>query len=208
MTGSADAKHLVRPSGRGRPREFDLDAALDQAVRVFSEKGYHGTSITDLVQATNLSQGSLYKAFQDKEAIFLAAFDRYRTLRAAALSSAIGSDGCGLEQLRRALTFYAESSLGDQGRQGCLVVASLTELSTFPEAVARHVQSALERHEVWLSDLLSKGQADGSISAQVNLEVAARTLLCLVQGMRVVGKIDREHGQMMDVVDLALKAIS
>ena len=64
---------LVR--ARGRPREFDIDDALDKAVRVFSERGYHATSIGDLAGAMELASGSIYKAFRDKRAVFLAAFD-------------------------------------------------------------------------------------------------------------------------------------
>src|SRR5262245_39754798 len=65
--------------GRGRPREFDLDAALDKSVRVFRERGYHATSIADLTEAMKLASGSVYKAFKDKRAVFLAAFDREAT---------------------------------------------------------------------------------------------------------------------------------
>ena len=60
---------------RGRPREFDMDKALDQAIRVFSEQGYHATSIGDLIDAMGLASGSIYKAFRDKRAVFLAAYD-------------------------------------------------------------------------------------------------------------------------------------
>jgi AcrR family transcriptional regulator len=62
--------------GRGRPREFDIDAALDKSVRIFRERGYHATSIGDLTKAMELASGSVYKAFKDKRAVFLAAFDR------------------------------------------------------------------------------------------------------------------------------------
>ncbi|WP_445114578.1 TetR/AcrR family transcriptional regulator [Acinetobacter sp. WZC-1] len=180
---------------------------MDQAVRVFSERGYHGTSINDLIQATNLAQGSLYKAFKDKQAIFLAAFDRYRAQRTEKMRQAIGDDGNGLERLRRALTFYAESSQGSQGRQGCLVVGSIAELSTFPAEVSRHIHSALERNEALLADLLRQGQEDGSIPAHMNRESSARMLLCLAQGMRIVGKAGCSRAAMQAVVDSALKAV-
>jgi tetracycline repressor-like protein len=51
---------------RGRPREFDIDAALDKSVLVFRERGYHATSIADLTGAMELASGSVYKAFKDK----------------------------------------------------------------------------------------------------------------------------------------------
>ena len=109
---------------RGRPREFDMEQALDRAVDVFSQRGYHGTSIGDLARGTELAQGSLYKAFKDKHALFLAALDHYRARRVEGMARAIGAGGTGRERLRRLLAFYAESSQGRQGRQGCLVVES------------------------------------------------------------------------------------
>ena len=162
----------TRTRSRGRPREFELDTVLDQAVRVFSERGYHGTSISDLAHATGLAQGSLYKAFKDKQAIFLAAFERYRAQRS--------------EKLRQAI--------GDQG----------TGLSTCPAPVARHIRSALERNEALLAELIRQGQEDGSIAQQVDCEAAARTLLCLIQGMRLVGKAGRTRPVMHAVVETAL----
>ena len=70
----------------GRPREFDTDAAIDSALLVFRERGYHATSIKELSDATGLTAGSLYKAFGSKNGLFLAAFDRYTRTRSACAS--------------------------------------------------------------------------------------------------------------------------
>lgn len=193
------------PRGRGRPREFDLSRVLDAAIRVFSERGYYGTSISDLTEATHLTQGSLYKAFKDKQGIFLAAFDRYRIQRVEKMRQVIGDSGSGLQRLRSALRFYVDSSQGAQGRQGCLVVGSMAELSTFDPEAARHIASALERNEAMLADLIRQGQEDGSISKHVDRAASARMLLCLVQGMRVVGKTGRSRAAMQAAVDAAIK---
>lgn len=63
----SSAKHRRSPR---RPSGFDPGAALDDAIMVFSERGYHATSISDLSKATTLTAGSLYKAFGDKRGIF------------------------------------------------------------------------------------------------------------------------------------------
>ncbi len=193
---------------RGRPREFDADQALDRAVRVFSERGYHGASITDLTRAMRLAQGSLYKAFKDKQSLFLAAFDRYRDQRTEKLRRAIGDGGTGLERLRNALAFYVASSQGATGRQGCLVVGSTVELSALDKPVATHIATALSRNEAWLAELIREGRRDGSIAAHIEVEAAARMLLCLTQGMRVVGKTGRSRADMQAVADAALKVLA
>lgn len=193
---------------RGRPREFDVDEALDRAIKVFSEHGYHGTSITDLTRAMRLAQGSVYKAFKDKRNVFLAAFHRYRAVRAERLHRAIGSEGTGLVRLRNALEFYVQSSLGAEGRQGCLVVGSAVELATDDAEVARHVTTAFAKIEAQLVELIQQGQADGSIDPHVDREATARTLLCLMQGMRVVGKTGRSRKDLLSVVNIALKTLA
>src|ERR1700747_851372 len=62
---------------RGRPRTFDMEAAIERAMDVFWSRGYHATALPDLLRATKLSRGSLYAAFGDKHSLFLRALDRY-----------------------------------------------------------------------------------------------------------------------------------
>ena len=63
------SEKLQNARERGRPRQFDLDAALDLAMPVFREKGYHSASISDLSDAMQLTAGSIYKAFHDKRGL-------------------------------------------------------------------------------------------------------------------------------------------
>ncbi len=184
-----------------------MNQALDRAVRVFSERGYHGTSISDLTREMGLAQGSIYKAFGDKQGVFIAGFERYRALRVDRLWQAVGTHGSGCERLRRALAFYVESSQGAEGLLGCLVVGSAAELSTFEPEVARHIISALERNEAFLADLVRAGQEDQSLASTVDPGAASRMLLCLVQGMRIIGKTGRTREEMQAAVDTALRAL-
>lgn len=192
----------------GRPREFDMDEALDKAVRIFCERGYHATSIGDLTDAMELAQGSIYKAFKDKRAVFLAAFDRYKAVRGEKLDRVLQTGKTGLDRVRSALAFYVESSHGAEGRQGCLVVGSAAELATLDEDVARRVTAALNRNEALMTELIQQGQADGSIPARVDSKATARLMLCLLQGMRVVGKTGRTREEMAAVVEVAMGTLA
>src|SRR5213593_4367778 len=71
------SQQIPVPSPRGRPRSFDVDAAVERAMDVFWSRGYHATALPDLLRATKLSRGSLYAAFGDKHSLFLRALDRY-----------------------------------------------------------------------------------------------------------------------------------
>ncbi len=75
-----------------------MDAALDAALIVFRECGYHAASLAELGAAMNLTVGSIYKAFSDKRAIFIAALDRYIGLRKGELNRRLEPARSGLDK--------------------------------------------------------------------------------------------------------------
>ncbi|AWM06153.1 TetR/AcrR family transcriptional regulator [Bradyrhizobium symbiodeficiens] len=180
------SRSVARPPGR--PREFDMDTALDRAVQVFRERGYHATSIGDLTAAMRLATGSIYKAFRDKHAVFLAAFERYTALRQEQTRSAARRGTNGRDRIRNVLLSYVAQSQGTEGRRGCLVVGSAVELSAVDSVVAARVGAQLETNEDFIAGLIREGQADGSIPGHVAADDTARLMICITQGLRVVGK--------------------
>src|SRR6187399_1247477 len=70
-------KTTAQPAPVGRPRAFDIDAALEKAMQVFWQKGYEGTSLSDLTEAMGINRPSLYAAYGNKEELFRKALDRY-----------------------------------------------------------------------------------------------------------------------------------
>jgi AcrR family transcriptional regulator len=66
-----------RSTAFGRPREFDVDEALERAMQVFWARGYDGTSLTDLTGAMGITKSSMYAAFGNKEQLFRKAVKRY-----------------------------------------------------------------------------------------------------------------------------------
>lgn len=198
----------IAPKLRGRPREFDTDAALDEALRVFSERGYYAASISELTEAMGLTAGSVYKAFGDKRGIFLAAFGRYRQVRQQLIDQTLAEALNGREKLHALVTFFAEASCGEIGRRGCLVVGSATELALFDKEVAGRVGAAFDFDERRILDLIHLGQADGSVPKHVDAESVACAMLALTKGMRVVGKTGRRREQMLAVTEAAMKLLS
>jgi TetR/AcrR family transcriptional repressor of nem operon len=205
---NATRSNIAKSRGPGRPREFDMEKALDQAIGVFRERGFHATSIGDLKDATDLTAGSIYKAFKDKRAVFLAAFDRYTSLRNAQIRSIADTAKSGRDRIRDLLAFYVRSSHGVEGRLGCLVVGSAVEMAIFDPEIAARVTSTLKKNEALLAGVIAQGQSDGSISSAIDAEDTARVLVCLTQGLRVVGKTGRPPPAPAIVVDAAMKLLA
>ena len=177
------------PRERGRPRQFDTAAAIDRAMLVFREKGYHSASISDLCAAMELTAGSLYKAFTDKRGLFLQAFERYTSLRNHMLRQRLDQQPDGRACIIELLRFYLESASEVEGRRGCLVVGSAIESQVLDQELAAVVRDALQRNLRSLIALIETGQQDGSIAKRHDAQTLGGVLLCLVLGMRVAGKV-------------------
>jgi TetR/AcrR family transcriptional regulator, transcriptional repressor for nem operon len=192
-------------AGPGRPREFDIDEVVCDAMEVFQTRGYAGTSLVDLIGGTGLTRGSLYKAFKDKRTLFLAALDRYMTAGTEKLRSILAT-GSPLDAIRKALRQIARSSACELGRRGCLVVASATELAAKDKQIRQQIGRGFSRIEKLLEDAIRRGQETGEIKSQRDPAALSRFLLCTMEGMGVLGKTGRTAKEMSEIVDVALEA--
>lgn len=192
---------------RGRPREFDTDRALDQAMLVFRTRGYHAASISELSTAMGLTSGSIYKAFRDKRNLFIQVFTRYLSQRGTALRNRLAPLTSGRERLAEWLRFYLESATALEGRRGCLVVGSTVESRALDEELAGLARQAVLRNRTFIDEMIREGQRDGSIDARIDPGLTADLLLCLTLGMRVMGKVaeisdaDAAIAQIMKLLD-------
>jgi len=73
--------------------------------------------------------------------------------------------------------------------------------------VAQRVTASLHKTEALMVDLIRQGQEDRSIPATIEREPTARLMLCVLQGMRVVGKTGRSRADMTAVADAALRLL-
>ena len=116
-----------RPRGRGRPRSFDPDAALDAAVLVFWEKGYDGTSVADLTSAMGINRPSLYATYGNKRDLFIQAIDRYAATYGSRTFSALQSGTDNRTAIQRFFEASIDCALAEGTPRGCLINTVATE---------------------------------------------------------------------------------
>ncbi|MEE2809426.1 MAG: TetR/AcrR family transcriptional regulator [Pseudomonadota bacterium] len=107
---------------QGRRRSFDKSEVLDRLMSVFWEKGYAGTSMSDLTEATGLTKPSLYAAYGNKEAMYCAALDCYLQLQARDVYAKLEPDGRGwFDALDDFLKATAKAAVRSDRPVGCFV---------------------------------------------------------------------------------------
>jgi TetR/AcrR family transcriptional repressor of nem operon len=189
---------------RGRPRSFDVEGAVERAMDVFWSRGYHGTALPDLLRATKLSRGSLYAAFGGKHALFLRALDSYIAERQAWMDAELDPRLAAVDGLRACLAGFAERASGANGRRGCMLVATAMELAAHDAQVERRVSGYFKTMEAKLTGAFSRAKAAGELADGVEPDTAARVLICMAAGLRVMGKTVPDRATAQATVDALL----
>jgi TetR/AcrR family transcriptional repressor of nem operon len=190
-----------------RPREFDPDVALDRAMAAFWAKGYDATSIDDLVARMGIQRGSLYVAFGDKQALFLAALDRYERVVVRELFEALDGPGSGLEAIRRFFRLRIERSLERRRPLGCLVTNSAVELAGRNPGTSTKIGISLAKLEGAFLRALGRARDAGEIEVTRDLRAVARFLTSSAHGLSVIAKVAPERPVLEDIVGVVLSVL-
>lgn len=193
--------------GVARTKEFDPDAALQKALELFWERGYEATSMADLVEHLGIARASIYATFGGKHDLYLKAFERYQQARDPVVVEALSQPGPVLPAVRSLIEAYAEESLCDERRRGCMVVNAAVEVMSHDPQVARRVEAGWDTLEIALTSALTRARAQGEISGDKDPRALARFLLVLMQGMRVLGRGHPDPGRLRDATAAALSVL-
>ena len=189
-----------------RTKQFDKHAALDQAMELFWERGYHATSIRDVVERLGVNRQSLYDTYGGKDQLFLAALERYREMQAAPVRLLLERKGPALEVLR-AFFQSAVDALLSEDCKGCFMANTVTELAGHDEGVTQVCSAGARQFEAALCGLVARAQQAGEIPTQRSPLQLARFLMNTMSGLAVTAKATRHRKVLSDVVEVALAAL-
>lgn len=168
----------------GRPREFDRELALQQAMLAFWQHGYEGTSMADLVAATGLASARLYAAFGSKEGLFREAVERYEEGDGAFAEHALQS--ADVREAVEKMLLEAVSTYTRRGRpQGCMVVSAATNYAADNEDVMRWLASHRKARTQSIIDRLEVAQRDGALKPGTDVLSLGDYYAALLHGLSV-----------------------
>ncbi|MFG2650600.1 TetR/AcrR family transcriptional regulator [Streptomyces sp. NPDC048436] len=191
----------------GRPKQFDPDTAIAQAMEVFWRKGYAATTPQDLVDALGIGKGSLYNTFGSKHALFEQALRRYRDGQAAALVEILGEPGPVKERLRAALWLLVEMDLADPDRRGCMAVNTAAELAGTDEVATELVRRMFDRTEEAFCAVVEEGQRAGEIAPGRDAQAVGSLLLNTTVGLRLMARVAEGPGRLSRVIDAMVDSL-
>lgn len=189
----------------GRPRNFDMDQALDQALRVFWEKGYEGTSLPDLTEAMGINRPSLYAAFGNKEELFRKALDRYETGPTAFVARAL-EEPTARQVADRLLKEGINMVTHPDHPGGCLAVQGALVCGDDAQPIREELERRRKAGEVMIRKRFQRAKAEGDLPADVEPNDLARYVTTVMRGLAVQAAGGATRKELLRVAELAMQA--
>ncbi|MGO2621834.1 MAG: TetR/AcrR family transcriptional regulator [Psychrobacter sp.] len=169
---------------------YNRQEALERALKLFWQKGFHATSLKDIEEALDMRPGSIYAAFGSKDGLFQEALDYYARL--------------GLTELERILSHHESPLLGlaayvrqlggirdkELPSQACMLVKSLLELGAREQAALQKVEMLLAGMETRFIDCFIAAQQLGELDSTLDATRLGRRLQAEVMGLRAFAQRD------------------
>jgi AcrR family transcriptional regulator len=188
----------------GRPRAFNTEKALDQAVRVFWKHGYEGTSLPELTKAMGINRPSLYAAFGNKEALFRKAVDRYTEKSGALIREALAQPTARAVVERFLKAVILNSARGKI--RGCLLVQGALTCGDSADSIRRELVLRRGAGERALRKRFERAVAEGDLPRNSDPAALAKYVATFQHGLAVQSAGGANRAELLAAVDVVLRA--
>jgi TetR/AcrR family transcriptional repressor of nem operon len=190
-----------------RPREFDREKAVQQAMELFWRQGYEAASVQALGAAMGLNPGSLYNAFTDKHTLFLEALRCYQEREYTLACDLFAGPATGRAAIARFFSLVVEQDSTNPDHKGCLMVNSAAELADRDPEVRARVAASRAQMTALFRDVILQAQHAGEIAAGRDPDTLAAFLVNCLFGLRLTAKVQPDRAALLAIVDATLAAL-
>lgn len=195
----------------GRKRSFDIDEALDKAMRVFWNNGYAGTSLSDLTDALGINKPSLYAAFGNKEQLFNAALNHYINHYGSPLMQHLKEDTKQPLALRLENYFLAaiEKNFIGELPKGCFIVNSCCESggTGMADNASSPAQDLGADAEKALENIFLLEDQNGQLPKKLNAAEMTAYVLTVLYGLSIMGKRGKSRQELHSIIKTTIKTL-
>ena len=188
-----------------RPREFDENEILSRALQVFWARGYDGTSIEDLVQATGIGRASLYGAFVDKEHLFRRVV-AYYTEQADALTDDLANAPSARAALEALFRARLSGMCPKKGPGGCFLLISGTS-GTSADLLADAMAKAARHTRKTIAEILERGVQTKELSRDADVKALTDLLAVLLNGLSTSARAGMSPKALEAAADEAIRLV-
>lgn len=175
---------------------------LESVAPVFNTKGFAGTSLADLTEASGLTKGGLYGNFATKEDMAVQAFQyAAQKMRAHLDTSVFALSQTPVEQLLLLLEYYHQFVFQPPVPGGCVLLNTAIEADDNQPVLRTEVRKAIKKFLATLTTLLQKAIDNGELQHTVNATEIAYNIFCAIEGAVMVSRVQHSKKPIATVVE-------
>lgn len=168
---------------RGRPKKVDETAVHQAVLNQFWEKGYAGTSLSDLSKAARISRPSLYELFGDKQAMYLASLDTVEAQLSTALAATLSGGASIAEELTNFFDTAIMLYVSGLEPRGCLIMCTAPAEAVSDGAIRTHLASVIGQLDTAFARRFDGAQTNGEIPSAPAPAVLAHIATAMLQSI-------------------------
>lgn len=189
----------------GRPKTFDRETALDAAMLLFWERGFEQTSVDELAAAMGIRTSSLYSSFGDKEELYLAAVDHYRTGRGSIYDKVVNEGKTAREGFTKLFKLAAKEMTRRDQPRGCMLSLALPTCSPKYDELQKELDRLRMISEtIWINRLQAAVQSN-EIPKSTNLRLLTAFFRTTLYGMTLQARAGASQSLLLEIGKLALQ---
>lgn len=189
--------------GRGRPPVHSREALLDLGNYLFQRHGYHGTSLSMILEACDVSRGSFYNYFGGKETFAIEVIEHYQALEMDLWREEFARmQGSHAERFRAMMLRMIEDFSDESERIGCLLANLSGEMALASTAFRLAIRNAIQRVIDAIHDDMLICQQEGSVRTDLDAGTLARLIWDYWQGALLRMKVEDCRTPLYETVDL------
>lgn len=190
---------------RGRPRTFDPETALRQALDLFWERGYEGTSLSDLAEAMGIASASIYACFGSKADLFRQVMELYGTTSGGPPRRALSEHPTARAAIHAMLRATADQITRSDAPHYCMLILAASTGAVENHAVREYLADIRRSQFTAVRDRLVRGVADGDLAiSDAGLDAIARYYTTVVQGLSVQARDGADRAELEVVITCAM----
>ncbi|TGD59534.1 TetR/AcrR family transcriptional regulator [Flavobacterium humi] len=168
-----------------RTRQF----IIEKTAPIFNTKGYAGTSINDITEATKLTKGSVYGNFKNKDEVAVAAFQYNLSKVRKLIADEIAQKESYRDKLKCIPKLYLDFLTDKFPVGGCPIMNTATEADDTHPELRKHAKDAILAWNENLAALINKGKEAHEFKPETNAAEKALLIITLIEGTVMLVKL-------------------
>jgi AcrR family transcriptional regulator len=191
---------------RGRPQNFDRAVALQQAMKLFWERGYEGASFDDLTAAMGISPSSFYNSFGSKERLYQEATEAYMAASGEWFTGELNANTDAKTAFHRLLTAAAREFTRDDLPTGCMISLACTQVPPALMCLRDKMVGHREAAQSAMAARIQRGIDEGDVPKDTDVEALAAFYSALSRGLAIQARDGASRERLQEVVEISMRA--